>query len=350
MVMNMGSVDKEILKFLEFIGLKGYEGKAYLALLALGESTAPQISSKAGIPLPRVYDVLDSLLSKGLIEVKTGRPRVYKAIPPHIALNYYVRKHIENLLTLNRRVINELNKLYSSAKYEKPFIWLSRSLEMSIEKAKDMLNAMNVDGFMAVSEDIFNKIIDTLHIKLLQNKSIVFTVTLTFSPTTSRALEKLYSLNNVDVRIFPTGIVNTVETDLSNAIVFGKTYTLFTKEWELLLLVNETFYHGYWKDAKRIKEFNVLQNVLYKTTHHWLSMILINDGMKLGYNAWVKVKGYRVRLNEPIEVEGYVKEVKISDYIRAFTVETKEGEKVLVGGLGASIEDIEARYIEVLFS
>lgn len=346
----MDRVGKEVLEFLEFIGLKGYEGKAYLALLTLGESTAPRISSKAGIPLPRIYDVLNSLISKGLIEVKTGRPRIYKAIPPRIALNYYVRKYVEDILALNKKVINELNKLYSSVKYESPLIWLSRSLEMSIERAKDMLSNMKVDGFMTISENILNKLLDTLYMKLLRDPSAIFTITLIFSPTGSKALEKLFNLNNVDVRTFPTGIINAIETDLSNVIVFGKTYTLFTREWELILLVNETFYHGYWRSAKRIKEFNVSPNIPYKTTHHWLSIVLIDDGMRLGYNAWVKVKGYKVKLNEPVEVEGYVKETKVDGFIRTFTIETKGGEEILVGGLGASMEDVEARYIEIMFS
>ncbi|RLG88324.1 MAG: hypothetical protein DRO15_03090 [Thermoprotei archaeon] len=346
----MDRKNKEILEFLEFIGLKGYEGKAYLALLSLGEATAPKISSKAGIPLPRIYDVLESLASKGLVEVKAGRPRIYKAVPPYIALNYYVRKYIEDILALNKRVIEELNRLYGSIKHEEPLIWLSSSHEMSIERTKDILNNMNIDGFMIVSEELLNKLANTLYKKLLSDQSIVFTATLTFRPSISRALEQLLYLNNIDIRILPTGIINAIETDLSSAVIFGKTYTLFTNEWELILLLNETFYHGYWRIAKRIKEFSITPNKQYKTAHHWLSIVLINDGMKLGYNAWVKIRGYRVIDKEPIEIEGYVKETRAHDLIRSLVVETKDGNRINVGGLGASVEDIEARYIEVVFT
>lgn len=340
----------KILEFMGFIGLKGYEGKAYLTLLSLGESTAPKISSKAGIPLPRIYDVLESLLTKGLVEVKPGRPRLYKAIPPNIALNYYVRKYVENILTLNEKIIEELSKLYGSTSYERPYIWLSRSSEMSIERAKDMIRNMAMDGFAAISKTPFNKLLDTLYVKLLRNQSSVFTVTLTFEPTGLRNLEKLISLNNVDIRVLPTGIIDALEVDSRNAIMFGKTYTLLTKEWELILLLNETFYHGYWRIAKRIKEFDIIPNVPYRLTHHWLSITLISDGMKLGFNAKVKVKGYKVKLNEPFEVEGYVSEVRVNEFIRNFTLKTEEGKKILVGGIGASIEDIEARYIEIVFT
>ena len=346
----MSKKEKEILEFLEFIGLRGYEGKAYLTLLSLGEATAPKIASKARIPLTRIYDVLDSLANKGLVEVKAGRPKVYKAIPPYIALNYYVRRYIENIINLNKRVIDVLNRLYGSTKYEEPFIWLSSSHEMSIERTKEILNNMKIDGFMSVSEELLEKLSGSLYKKLLSDQSIIFTLTLTFSPLESKSLEHLLYLDNIDVRLHPTGIINAVETDLSNAVIFGRTYTLFTNEWELILLLNESYYHGYWKGAKRIKEFNVKPGKPYKTSHHWLSIALIGDGLKLNYNAWVKVKGYNVRSREPVLIEGYVKEIRANDMIRNLIVETKSGDKVVIGGLGASIEDIEARYIEVLFS
>jgi len=266
-----------------------------------------------------------------------------------------LESYIENILTLNEKIIGELSRLYSSTSYERPLIWLSRSFKMSIERAKGMIRNMAMDGFTAISETHFNKLLDTLHAKLLRNQSSVFTVTLIFEPAGLRSLEKLISLNNVDVRVLPTGIIDALEVDSSNAIMFGKTYTLFTREWELILLLNETFYHetfyhGYWRIAKRIKEFNITPNVPYKLTHHWLSIALISDGMKLGFNARVKVRGRKVKLNEPFEVEGYVSKVRADEFIRNFTLETKDGEEILVGGIGASIEDVEARYIEIVFT
>ncbi len=346
----MSKLYKEILEFLEFLGIRGYEGKAYLALLSLGEATAPKIASKAGIPLPRVYDVLDSLASKGLVEVRAGRPRVYRAVPPQIALNYYVRKYIDSILDLNKKVIDELMKIYRSSGYKEPFIWLSSSTEMSIERTKDIIESTSIDGFMSVSEELLDKLWNTLYKKLSSDPSMIFTLTLTFMPSGSKTIEQLLYLDNIDIRVLPTGIINAVETDLANAVIFGSTYTLFTNEWELILLLNESYYHGYWKISKRIKEFNIRPNRVYKTTHHWLSIALINDGLKIGYNAWIKVRGYRVKDKEPIEVEGYVKSVKANDLIRNIVVETKDNEEIQVGGLGASVEDVEARYIEVVFS
>ncbi len=347
--MGISTNKTEVKEFLRFIGLTGYEIKAYLTLLTLGEATAPELSSKTGIPISRVYDVLESLVSRGLAEVKVGRPRIYRAVPPEIGINYYVRKYIDKILEMNKVVIGELSRMYSSVKRKGPFIWISSSAEMSIERAKEIINEASMDGFMSLSEDLFNKLVNTIYRKLLSDESVIFGLVLLFRPTGSKAFEQLLDLDNVDVRILPTGIIKAIETDFSRAAIFGKTYTLFTSEWELILLLNEMYYHGYWKIAKRIKNFEVKRGVKYRTQHHWLSLVLINDGLRSGYNAWVKVRGYRVKSREPIELEGFIKETKADDMIRNFIIETKEYGLLAVGGIGTSVEDIEARYIEVTF-
>ncbi len=340
----------EVIKFLEFIGIRGYENKAYLTLLTLGEATASQIASKARIPLTRIYEVLESLVNKGLIEVQAGRPRVYRAIPPRIALTHYVRMYVNELLNSSKRIIDELSRFYRTAKEEKISIWISSSFSMSVERTKEMISNMKVDGFASINEELFAKLSSTIYSKLLKNGDSIFTLTITSELYDQRDLEPLLSLDNIDLRSFPTGVINVVEVDLSKAVVFGKAYTLFTTEWELIMIINESFYHGSWKTAQRIKRFNVKSKKRYKTTHHWLAVELISDGLKEGYNAKAYVKGFYVRSKEPIEVEGYVRRVNVSNFIRNFSLQLREGNEVVIGGLGASIEDIEARYIEVEFT
>ena len=48
------------------LGLTTYEAKAYVALLGRDSFTAAQVSRQAGLPRQRIYDVLGSLVEKGL--------------------------------------------------------------------------------------------------------------------------------------------------------------------------------------------------------------------------------------------------------------------------------------------
>lgn len=340
---------KIIIEYLEFIGLKGYEGRAYL-LLELGEETAPHIATKADIPLPRIYDVLESLMRKGLVEVRAGRPRRYRALPPDQALNRYVRMYIKRIASLNTRVVKKLKKMYCTGRSTGPSIWISYSSEMSIERVRSIINNMYIDGFASLTGELVDEIANTLHKSISRSPEAIFALTLLSQPS-SRDYERLLELDNIDIRFLPTGIVRAIEIDFSNAALLGDTYTLFTSESDLLIILNDTYYYGYWRFAKRIKGFHAVKGRRYKTVHHWLSLTLIDDGLREGYNALIKVNGYMVKTRKPAEVTGYVREIRrtLDNGVRSIIVEKENGEIVSVGGLGASVEDIEGRYIEVEF-
>lgn len=68
---------------LKHIGLTEYEAKAYLTLLTHGMLNAERVSVLAGIPLPRVYDTMASLSSRGLIFVSKIRPQTFRAMDPN---------------------------------------------------------------------------------------------------------------------------------------------------------------------------------------------------------------------------------------------------------------------------
>ena len=47
--------------------LSSYEARIYLSLLKLGKQNQKQLSQTAQVPLPRVYDSVESLMSKGFV-------------------------------------------------------------------------------------------------------------------------------------------------------------------------------------------------------------------------------------------------------------------------------------------
>ena len=69
------------------LGLTAYEAATYVALLSRPQLNPPEVSRLARIPRQRVYDVLDSLASKGLCIARDASPKSYSAIDPKIALD-----------------------------------------------------------------------------------------------------------------------------------------------------------------------------------------------------------------------------------------------------------------------
>lgn len=342
--------ERLIREALEKLDIKGYELKAYLTILKLGEETAPVIASESGIPLPRIYSVLESLLKKGLIEVKMGRPRKYRALPPSISLIHYVRRKINELTELATNIVEVLSSYYRGVESsrEEPVLWMMYNVDVGVERVKHLISNMKVDGFASMNPVLLKKIANTLT-KTLGGREKVFGLAVISGDLPSTLMDPLEQIKNIAIRVLPTGIVNLVEVDLANIVLFGRNYVINSGEWELIVLANESFYHGYWRLAKKVKDFDLERNTIYKTTHHWLALDLIDNALSNNYNVYLRAKGFKVRSREPVEVRGYVKKLLVTSDggIRSIYVEDDEGNTISIGGIGASIEDVEARYIEI---
>lgn len=86
---------------LEELGLKRRESLCYLALLETGSSKIGAIVKKTGIPSSKIYEIMDKLISRGLVSyVKIGRIKHYQASDPATLLNYIdeKKKKIEEIL------------------------------------------------------------------------------------------------------------------------------------------------------------------------------------------------------------------------------------------------------------
>ena len=59
------------------LGLTKYEIKAYIALIQGGIQNVSEVIEKTGIPQPRAYDTLGSLVKYGLIEQKVETDKKY---------------------------------------------------------------------------------------------------------------------------------------------------------------------------------------------------------------------------------------------------------------------------------
>jgi sugar-specific transcriptional regulator TrmB len=102
------------------LGLTSYEAKAYLALIRRDSSTAAQASKLAGVPRQRIYDVLGSLVEKGLASSRPGRGGVkYAAVAPDLAIESLVARQREQLADTEhaaRRMIEQLKPQFAAGK------------------------------------------------------------------------------------------------------------------------------------------------------------------------------------------------------------------------------------------
>ncbi|NJD27572.1 MAG: TrmB family transcriptional regulator [Chloroflexi bacterium] len=84
------------------LGLTSYEARAYVALVRRDSFTAAQIARTAGLPRQRIYDVLASLVEKGLASARPGTVVKYAALAPDLAVERLVANRRAEMAALER--------------------------------------------------------------------------------------------------------------------------------------------------------------------------------------------------------------------------------------------------------
>lgn len=140
---------------LKNLGLSENETKVYLAVLALGKGSASSVADRAGIYRTLAYEVLASLVLRGLVSmVIERRKRIYIAAPPTTLITQLAEKE-----RAVRQVLPQLDRLYTS-KIRKP----------------DVSFFLGAEGYKALLDDILaeGKDFCSLGAKLRMRKSIKY--------------------------------------------------------------------------------------------------------------------------------------------------------------------------------
>ncbi len=127
---------------LRLFGLNRYEALAYVELARRGVLTSKEISDFAGIPYPRVYDVLTSLERKGWIVREPGKPMRYRAVEPGVVLRSVERETRKKLEEAKEEIIRGLKPVGGDSK--KVGVWIIRGKEKILEKVLEMLSSARV--------------------------------------------------------------------------------------------------------------------------------------------------------------------------------------------------------------
>jgi len=97
----------EVKRQLKDLGLSTYEIEVYLKVVELGIAEAQTIYQETNVPFGRIYQELNSLAGKGLIEVQNSRPKRYMAREPRLALEMLVRRKREDMEKQLQQTIRE---------------------------------------------------------------------------------------------------------------------------------------------------------------------------------------------------------------------------------------------------
>ncbi len=165
----------DVLNSLRRLGLNQYEAKAYFALCTTGANTAGEISERAELPRPRVYDVLSSLQDKGFVAVQQGRPVKYRSLDIGEAVRI-LKKQKASFLQDEIKKIDELSidlssKISSSVPQTKygveDNVWTLKGRESIYSKLASMIADSKKHVILAAAGDSLSRKLGE-HGKLLE--------------------------------------------------------------------------------------------------------------------------------------------------------------------------------------
>ncbi|MBS1262994.1 MAG: HTH-type sugar sensing transcriptional regulator TrmBL1 [Methanonatronarchaeales archaeon] len=108
---------RRLIEKLGALGLTEYEAKAFAHLYSAGELKASDVAELSGVPRPKVYGALSTLVELGLVEKIPGRPTLYRtksAGEVRGTLERRVREEFEDSLAHVNDARNELRKMERS--------------------------------------------------------------------------------------------------------------------------------------------------------------------------------------------------------------------------------------------
>lgn len=116
-----------------------------MALLKVDAVTAYQLGNLSKIPSGRIYDVVESLVSKGLAAVLPGTPKLVKAINPKVGLKALLVQKDREWKSQFTQLHNVINKLEQKEEKE----------EVSLSRGEDVYYQNIVEIYGKVKKELF---------------------------------------------------------------------------------------------------------------------------------------------------------------------------------------------------
>lgn len=323
------------------LGLSEYEVRAYLTLIKEGPLTAGELAALSKVPQPRIYDVVRSLMAKGFVAMTQGRPKRVIPVPPENVLEAMKKAYERKIDTLK----DALKEMYTphgeigKVTVVKSRITLEEYIKRAVKNAKFHLS-------IAVPIEFLEKLK-----KELEKKRDVRIDLFIYGKGEAPKFG-----DEIRVREIPDPIVIIQDREMGiylpyEALTGGSSlhgYGLIIQDNNLLFMLDRYFYHALWPTGKvvykRERELKIPGEYIHIRE-------FVEDIRKFNLlGAEVEIIGRFVRTGEPIHITGrvvdfYEDEGKVVSNI---TVETAEGERYVVGGWNASLEDVEAERILLL--
>lgn len=139
---------------LKAAGLTEYEARCFVALTQLSTGTAKEISQVAEIPRSRVYDTVERLDQRGLVEVQQSNPREYNAVPIEMAMRR-IREDYDSHINAAENALQQIKEPESK---EDEGMWAITHTDHVTERILTLLDgAEETVHFLVAAEEVVDR-------------------------------------------------------------------------------------------------------------------------------------------------------------------------------------------------
>jgi sugar-specific transcriptional regulator TrmB len=334
--------DNRLVEGLKLFGLTGKEAEIYLFSTQYEWVTASQLQEFTGLYRSQLHYILNSLIKKGFMEIEYGRPILYRATDPKVAIETYRTRFDE----VSSNIVKTLSK------QEKKLSTDSEGLARIVKGDYNiLLNAIRIvenaknDLFILASQSFLEKISRSTLQAVKRGVRIYV--------CSDGVPKKLLSANGVQAKrlAYPSLLL---VADSRFALISGHASS---KGYEVALIIDQTeiidylmdgFYTRFWLGKEPLKSDRVVSGSKY--TYHKTALEDIDSLLKRGLQPKVRIHGKSVAEGSDKTIEGCVKQCIMNHSEGKFyvTVEDSVGRLSRVGGRNATEEDVRAELIELI--
>jgi len=139
---------------LEQLGLSTYAARTFVALSGLGSGTARDVSRVSEVPRTRVYDAVEELRDRGLVDVRESSPKQFYAISSETAARTFEREHRHRTSTL-RSALSELEP--SARRAEQRGVWTVEGRAAVTERVLEFFGDADEEIVYMTVEDLLTE-------------------------------------------------------------------------------------------------------------------------------------------------------------------------------------------------
>lgn len=321
-------------------GLSPYEIKVLSTLLIEGEMTSTQVVRSSGVPQPRIYDIFNSLIRKGFIEVSPGKKKIYRAVPLSISVN----KQIDELKDLGNTVEEFVKTHRQEKRTETPYVWLVEEEKQIDLRIRRMIDSAKKEIIFSVTNRTFDIAFNNLKKALARG----VTVALVTFPDTS--VERIKDLKGCVSRMRNSTASEVLIIDRNSALLnvgdvgSRDKYALYFDDDELIHVSNYYFFHTIWAPSKPVTTFDSARSIWFRTT--WLACEALDQFFSNGLEITADMKCI-INGNE-MSLKGRITKTERELGMRHTFFIKVNNKTYSVGGRTARLED--AKLIEVEIS